>query len=1292
SVTSAQTAAVANINDAPTGSVTIGGTPTEDQVLTADTSGISDADGLGAFSYQWYRDGVAIGGASGSTYTLGDADVGAQISMQVSYTDLQGTAEGPLASAQTGFIANINDAPTGAVAISGTPTEDQVLTASNTLADADGMGAVSYQWYRDGVAIGGATGTTYTLGDLDVGATITVEASYTDGHGTNESMTSAGVGPIANVNDLPVGVPTITGTVTEDQMLTADTSGISDADGLGIFSYQWLRDGVAIGGATGSTYTLGDADVGALMSVQVSYTDLNGTAESVTSVQTAAVVNINDAPTGAVTIDNMTPSEGDTLTAGNTLADADGLSGAISYQWYRDGVAIGGATGTTYTTVQADVGAVITVVASYTDDQGTSESVGSAGTAAVTNMNNAPTGSVTISGTSTEDQVLTASNTLADIDGMGPLSYQWYRDGVAIGGATGTTYTLGDADVSSTITVAASYTDGYGASESVTSAGVGPIANINDAPTITNGFVVGLPGTDEDSASAGTTVSAIVTSAGWNDLDLGAAQGLAITGMTGNGTWQYSTDAVTWVSFGAVSPTNALLLNATTQIRYVGDGQTGEVATFNFRAWDLTAGTASTNATPGYADPGVGGGGSAYSSESASANVTVTDVNDAPTGSVTISGTPTEDQVLTASNTLADVDGLGAISYQWYRDGVAIGGATGSTYVLGDADVGTNITVAASYTDAGGTSESVASAAAGPIANVNDAPTGAVTIDNLTPAEGDTLTASNSLADADGLSGAITYQWYRDGVAIGGASGTTYTTVQADVGTVITVLASYTDDQGTSESVSSAGTAAVTNVNNAPTGSVAISGTPTEDQVLTASNTLADADGLGAISYQWYRDGVAIGGAIAGTYTLGDADVGTTITVVASYTDGYGTSEAVTSAGVGPIANVNDALVGAPTITGTVAEDQMLSADTSGISDADGLGAFSYQWYRDGGAIAGATGATYTTGDADVGAQISVQTSYTDMHGTNESVTSAQTAAVMNVNDAPTGSVLIDNMSPDEGDTLTASNTLADADGLSGAISYQWYRDGVVISGATGNTYTTVMADVGAALTVVASYIDDQGTAESISSSPTSGVNTSISEDDTVIPPEDDEIDDKDDSDPIKDTRVDDSDESGSTGLFFHHNQSLHEEKKLNFTVDQYQFDDFDYRTDESQRFSLMSPFKNVMSKAVDVAIDLSQLIDLIRIQINETGEKSDGMFVRVIGGITLSLSAGMATLLTRSSAVAAGLMSSVSVMKGFDPLIMMKNTRRGKDGSRQDDSELDEAVDNLFENAGETQQTEDRS
>ena len=60
---------------------------------------------------------------------------------------------------------------------------------------------------------------------------------------------------------------------------------------------------------------------------------------------------------------------------------------------------------------------------------------------------------------------------------------------------------------------------------------------------------------------------------------------------------------------------------------------------------------------------------------------------------------------------------------------------------------------------------------------------------------------------------------------------------------------------------------------------------------LTASNTLADEDGLGEISYQWSADGEAISGATSATYTLTQSEVGKKITVTASYTDEQGTAE-----------------------------------------------------------------------------------------------------------------------------------------------------------------------------------------------------------------------------------------------------------------------------------------------------------------------------------------------------------------------------------------------------------------
>ncbi|MFY0683875.1 MAG: BspA family leucine-rich repeat surface protein [Balneola sp.] len=97
----------------------------------------------------------------------------------------------------------VNSSPTGSVTISGTAQEDETLTASNTLADEDGLGAITYQWQRGGVNIVGATNSTYTLVQDDVGEVITVVASYTDGEGTAESETSAGTDVVISSNTSP---------------------------------------------------------------------------------------------------------------------------------------------------------------------------------------------------------------------------------------------------------------------------------------------------------------------------------------------------------------------------------------------------------------------------------------------------------------------------------------------------------------------------------------------------------------------------------------------------------------------------------------------------------------------------------------------------------------------------------------------------------------------------------------------------------------------------------------------------------------------------------------------------------------------------------------------------------------------------------------------------------------------------------------------------------------------------------------------------------------------------------
>jgi hypothetical protein len=91
-------------------------------------------------------------------------------------------------------------------------------------------------------------------------------------------------------------------------------------------------------------------------------------------------------------------------------------------------------------------------------------------------------------------------------------------------------------------------------------------------------------------------------------------------------------------------------------------------------------------------------------------------------------------------------------------------------------------------------------------------------------------------------------------------------------------------------------TVTVDAVNDSPDGTVTITGDAKTGQTLTASNDLTDADGMGTVSYQWSKDGVDVAGAINTTLALDDADIGSTFTVTANYTDGDGTVESEDSA------------------------------------------------------------------------------------------------------------------------------------------------------------------------------------------------------------------------------------------------------------------------------------------------------------------------------------------------------------------------------------------------------------
>ena len=297
----------------------------------------------------------------------------------------------------------------------------------------------------------------------------------------------------------------------------------------------------------------------------------------------------------------------------------------------------------------------------------------------------------------------------------------------------------------------------------------------------------------------------------------------------------------------------------------------------------------------------------------------------------------------------------------------------------------------------------------------NQPATGAPAISDTTPDEGQPLTASQGdINDVDGLNPAgITYEWQAD---FGGAQGWTqvhvgpaFTPDDAVVGLPLRVIASFSDNAAGPENRTSAPTASVVNVNDAPTGAPIISNnSPLRGAQITVSTaSIADADGLTGATFaiQWQqRTGNTwsdIGGANDAAFTPGSDQVGKQLRVMVTYDDDRGASEALFSDPTSAVPN--SAPTGAPVIsddTPTRGEDLTVATDT--INDPDGLpGTLGIQWQQGGpGAwsdIGGANGALFTPGSGQVGKQLRVVVSYTDGAGASEQVVSIATSAVADV-------------------------------------------------------------------------------------------------------------------------------------------------------------------------------------------------------------------------------------------------------------------------------------------------------
>jgi hypothetical protein len=461
-----------------------------------------------------------------------------------------------------------------------------------------------------------------------------------------------------------------------------------------------------------------------------------------------------------------------------------------------------------------------------------------------------------------------------------------------------------------------------------------------------------------------------------------------------------------------------------------------------------------------------------------------------------ISGTATQGQTLTATTGAWGPSPTG-YTYQWQRsaDGANwtnISGATSSAYTSAAADVGDDIDVVVSATDAWGSTNATATQI-GPIASAAPVNTSQPVLSG-TAKQGDVLTSSSSWSPAGAH---LTYQWQRsaDGTTwtnISGSTNSSDTLTVADEGdgvrVVVTATNSYGSATATSQSVGPIHS-------NPPVASAdpAVSGTPQRSFTLAATQgTWSGAQNT--YSYQWARspDGTTwtnISGASSASYQLTAADEGDEVRVVvtASNVDGLASaaSAATTPIGGDPPQNTT-----APSITGTAERSMALTA-TQGTWSGTG-NTYDYQWQRDTGDgyldIVNATNPAYTLTAADEGAEIRVVISATNPDGTIVQA-SQPTALVQSAPPANTAAPAITG-SAQRASALTAGQ--GTWQGLGNTYSYQWQSsaDGTTwtnITGATSSGYTPGVADESTQLRVDVTATNADGTATA-SSQPTSAI------------------------------------------------------------------------------------------------------------------------------------------------------------------------------------------------------------
>ncbi len=280
----------------------------------------------------------------------------------------------------------------------------------------------------------------------------------------------------------------------------------------------------------------------------------------------------------------------------------------------------------------------------------------------------------------------------------------------------------------------------------------------------------------------------------------------------------------------------------------------------------------------------------------------------------------------------------------------------------------------------------------------------------------------SSVTDSDGM-GSVSVQWQistdnKKWTNISGATNQSFTPREIHVGSRLRVAISYVDGQGNLEPLISPSSTPVRNVNDKPTGSARLIGSAVEDSALVVdTSSIADEDGIGGFDITWQRSSSkssweAYPAGQNEVLRLTQNQVGYSYRAVVSYIDSHGTREVLYTSPSETIDNLDDPVQGEVTIIGEPKEGVTLRALSDSLSDEDGIASISISWEtsKDGRNWIGLnslSGPILPLNQALVGSQVRARVAVVDNFGIETNLYSQATRTVENVNNKPSGRIVI---------------------------------------------------------------------------------------------------------------------------------------------------------------------------------------------------------------------------------------------------------------------------------------------